>query len=1104
MMIKFVLWTMVCKWAITVSDAVIHGKYTKSLNKDYHLAIPHKLTSDGKFSSFHLSHFHDYRIELYKERKKRSMNDPEMLHYGVVLNDALYHLELWPNRDFLHPNLVVEKRDPEIKIRDRYVRTLKDKKLCHYTGRIRGFPRSRAAISTCDGLAGYIALGNKTYYIEPVEGHTANDEGHHLHVIYDQPLDGERRTCGSLDSWKDSMKDRFSEELFKGQDIFKAKRSEVDHTYIEVGVVCDRTFLMYHRRRDVELYVMTIMNMAADYYHDSSVGHQMDLVVVRIIYLEKEEREINLEINRDSAKTLRSFCDWAIRVNTPVDSSNHYDLAVLLTRFDLCAHAEEDCGLTGLAYLGGACSKDSKCAITEDIGLALSVVVAHEIGHLLGARHDQQETPCASQDIDGSFFVMSPVANSYTRRWSSCSRSLINAFLDNNLGRCLSDVPHPTLYPFSENLPGVIYDANEQCRFMLPSSLGVCSSFMEQVCQNLVCKINEGECIGKNEISVDGTKCGENKWCFNRNCIEMGLRPEAINGGWGAWGHWSACTRSCGGGLTFSDRECTNPPPANGGRFCFGEKRRMKICNSQPCPGNLPTFRQQQCTEQNSIPWNGEYHTWTSSFQEEEPCVLYCVNERYVLSKLQAIAKDGTQCKHGTKNICISGVCRVVGCDDVIGSDAVEDRCGVCNGDGTQCKTIQDIYRDIGRGYTKVVMVPSGARKIVFEEKAPSENIMAISDSSEKKFYLNGNDTENLDGEYQIGQAIGIYMHSEPNKEIFILNGPLKEDIVFFVDFFDQKNPGFAYRWTELTVDFTYEPQYHWEIGEFGDCSAICGGGVQTAIINCIEENAGKVSTNFCGGIDKPEGLTKNCNEQECKKKWQVGPWGRCRGCKNRGGFRTRVVQCVQENSKKGGDKSLLEDTECEDAKPGFLELCETEEKCRRKRWESAYIPGKHQKNIWRQMKRNFTYKILKVRHMNPDEEFSEQHSEQNQIKAYANKLIYDFRPLEEEILIRYSIKPNPLQVHLSDKADSQLGGLIGDVIDTQHKMVIKGKEAVTMKQKLEHSGNFTLQALTCLDCHAKNRSDVMDQSYGKPKEKDEEKEGDNGKGENVKDRDGK
>lgn len=52
------------------------------------------------------------------------------------------------------------------------------------------------------------------------------------------------------------------EQALQGQDIFKVKkRSEVVNRYLEVGVVCDKTFLRFHKQRDVELYVMTVMNM---------------------------------------------------------------------------------------------------------------------------------------------------------------------------------------------------------------------------------------------------------------------------------------------------------------------------------------------------------------------------------------------------------------------------------------------------------------------------------------------------------------------------------------------------------------------------------------------------------------------------------------------------------------------------------------------------------------------------------------------------------------------------------------------------------------------------------------------------------------------------
>lgn len=43
----------------------------------------------------------------------------------------------------------------------------------------------------------------------------------------------------------------------------------------------------------------------------------------------------------------------------------------------------------------------------------------------------------------------------------------------------------------------------------------------------------------------------------------------------------------------------------------------------------------------------------------EEPCVLYCKNEAGSSVRLAARAKDGTPCKHGTRNVCIATICRV-------------------------------------------------------------------------------------------------------------------------------------------------------------------------------------------------------------------------------------------------------------------------------------------------------------------------------------------------------------------------------------------------------------------------------------------------------------
>jgi thrombospondin motif-containing protein 7/thrombospondin motif-containing protein 12 len=51
-------------------------------------------------------------------------------------------------------------------------------------------------------------------------------------------------------------------------------------------VVDNKRFLDYHKNTDPEAYILTLMNLAADLFHDASVGNLLDIAVVRIIYLQ--------------------------------------------------------------------------------------------------------------------------------------------------------------------------------------------------------------------------------------------------------------------------------------------------------------------------------------------------------------------------------------------------------------------------------------------------------------------------------------------------------------------------------------------------------------------------------------------------------------------------------------------------------------------------------------------------------------------------------------------------------------------------------------------------------------------------------------------------
>ena len=59
-----------------------------------------------------------------------------------------------------------------------------------------------------------------------------------------------------------------------------------------------------------------------------------------------------------------------------------------------------------------------------------------------------------------------------------------------------------------------------------------------------------------------------------------------VNGGWGDWSEWSACSVSCGPGTSLRTRRCDSPAPGPGGSPCVGLPVSNKLCDLGPCPGS--------------------------------------------------------------------------------------------------------------------------------------------------------------------------------------------------------------------------------------------------------------------------------------------------------------------------------------------------------------------------------------------------------------------------------------------------------------------------------------------------------------------------------------
>ncbi|XP_070574887.1 SCO-spondin-like [Ptychodera flava] len=68
------------------------------------------------------------------------------------------------------------------------------------------------------------------------------------------------------------------------------------------------------------------------------------------------------------------------------------------------------------------------------------------------------------------------------------------------------------------------------------------------------------------------------------DALSCGLESCSVDGNWSPWSEWSECSGTCGGGTHSHTRTCTNPPPAFGGNDCEGDAEQYGECNSSPCP----------------------------------------------------------------------------------------------------------------------------------------------------------------------------------------------------------------------------------------------------------------------------------------------------------------------------------------------------------------------------------------------------------------------------------------------------------------------------------------------------------------------------------------
>ncbi|KAK2087894.1 A disintegrin and metalloproteinase with thrombospondin motifs 7 [Saguinus oedipus] len=107
----------------------------------------------------------------------------------------------------------------------------------------------------------------------------------------------------------------------------------------------------------------------------------------------------------------------------------------------------------------------------------------------------------------------------------------------------------------------------------------------------------------------------------------------------------------------------------------------------------------------------------------------------------------------------------------------MEDRCGVCHGNGSTCHTVSGTFEEAeGLGYVDVGLIPASAREIRIQEVAEAANFLALWSQDPKKYFLNGGWTIQWDGDYQVAGTTFTYTR-RGNWENLMSPGPTNEPV---------------------------------------------------------------------------------------------------------------------------------------------------------------------------------------------------------------------------------------------------------------------------------------------------------------------------------------
>ncbi|KAK0171978.1 hypothetical protein PV328_005361 [Microctonus aethiopoides] len=227
----------------------------------------------------------------------------------------------------------------------------------------------------------------------------------------------------------------------------------------------------------------------------------------------------------DLNKTFVDFGKWLFKQDQYIPVNN-YDAAITMTSHKLDDGTLDDSlnqFVAGIAYISSICNvstheKDMrKTGIVYDNGGFSGIsTAAHELGHLLGARHDSCDHCGCRDDLGYIMATFNSVTNN-SADWSNCSLLDFHSFLESKTSdpTCIFNIPNQAGDVIPRYLSGNMMDANTQCQMKGATHARI----DETTCQKLICVTSHNRLIINDLPAADGTSCGIGKLCLHHQCI---------------------------------------------------------------------------------------------------------------------------------------------------------------------------------------------------------------------------------------------------------------------------------------------------------------------------------------------------------------------------------------------------------------------------------------------------------------------------------------------------------------------------------------------------------------------------------------------------------